>query len=212
MGKHVVITIGRQFGSGGTEIGRRLAEELGIAFYDKEILHMASEQSGIKESYFHLADERPGNKLLYKIVDGLSPKAYSPVRTVNSTKDENLFLFQSEIIRQLAEEQSFVIMGRLADYILKDRENVVKVFIHAREDYRVWHMLEYHDYEEESALKLVRKKDREREEFCRYYSGRKYRNAEDYTVCADSSAVSRERIVGMIKLAIPEDAVFLNTK
>ena len=114
-GKKLIVTIGRQYGSGGSEIGARLAKELGIHFYDKNILRMNSDQSGIKESYYYLADEKAGNKLLYKIVKSLTPEKGSPSFGSDLVSADNLFRFQSEVIRKLAAEESCVIMGRCAD-------------------------------------------------------------------------------------------------
>ena len=103
--KRVVITIGRQYGSGGAETGKKLAEELGIGFYDKNILRMNSDESGIKESYFHLADEKAGNKLLYKIIASLTPEKGAPSFGSDLISADNLFRFQSEVIRKLAAEE-----------------------------------------------------------------------------------------------------------
>ena len=109
--KKLVITIGRQYGSGGNEIGRKLAGELGIDFYDKNILRMNSDESGIKESYFHLADEKAGNRLLYRIISSMTPEMRGPSFGSDLISADNLFRFQSEVIRKLAEEQSCVIVA-----------------------------------------------------------------------------------------------------
>lgn len=135
-GKKLIVTIGRQYGSGGSEIGARLAKELGIHFYDKNILRMNSDQSGIKESYYYLADEKAGNKLLYKIVKSLTPEKGSPSFGSDLVSADNLFRFQSEVIRKLAAEESCVIMGRCADYVLEGAEGLVRVFLYADMEYR----------------------------------------------------------------------------
>ena len=101
--KRLIITIGRQYGSGGSEIGTKLAKELGLGFYDKNILRMNADKSGIKESYFHLADERAGNKLLYRIVSGLTPEQKLPSFGSDLISADNLFRFQSEVIKKLAD-------------------------------------------------------------------------------------------------------------
>ena len=113
--RRLVVTIGRQYGSGGAEIGAKLAKDLGLDVYDKNILRMNSNQSGIKESYFHLADERAGSKLLYKIVAGLTPEMKAPSFGSDLITADNLFRFQSEVIRRLAQAQNCVIIGRCAD-------------------------------------------------------------------------------------------------
>ena len=111
--KHFVITIERQYGSGGRITGKRLAEELGIHFYDEEILKLTSETSAIGEQYFRLADEKAGNKLLYRIVTNLKPDLSQPSRDGSKklTSPENLFRFQSEVIRKLAKEENCIILG-----------------------------------------------------------------------------------------------------
>ena len=103
--KRKIITIGRQYGSGGREVGEKLAKELGIHFYDKNILRMNAVESGIKESYFHLTDEKAGNRLLYKIINGLKPELTQPSFGADVVSADNLFRFQSEVIRKLATEE-----------------------------------------------------------------------------------------------------------
>lgn len=111
--KKIIITIARQYGSGGADTGKKLAEDLGISFYDKNILRMNSDESGIKESYFHLADEKAGNRLLYKIINTLTPEKGAPSFGSDLISADNLFRFQSEVIRKLAAEESCVIIGPL---------------------------------------------------------------------------------------------------
>ena len=98
--KKIIITIARQYGSGGADTGKKLAEDLGISFYDKNILRMNSDESGIKESYFHLADEKAGNRLLYKIINTLTPEKGAPSFGSDLISADNLFRFQSEVIRK----------------------------------------------------------------------------------------------------------------
>ena len=133
--QNLVITIGRQYGSGGRIVGKALAEELGIHFYDEEILTMTSEQSAVGEVFFRLADEKAGNNLLYKIVSGMKPQLGKPSTDGDIVKPENLFRFQSEVIRELADQESCIIAGRCADYILSrddvDVPGLVKIFVYA---------------------------------------------------------------------------------
>ncbi len=135
--KRLIITIGRQYGSGGSEIGTKLAKELGLGFYDKNILRMNADKSGIKESYFHLADERAGNKLLYRIVSGLTPEQKLPSFGSDLISADNLFRFQSEVIKKLAAEENCVILGRCADYVLDGTESLVRIFLYADMDARI---------------------------------------------------------------------------
>ena len=116
--KKLVLTINREYGSGGRIVGKRLSQELGINFYDEEILRLTAEKSAVGEQYFRLADEKAGNNLLYRIVSGMKPSMGTPSIGDRLTTPENLFKFQSAVIRQLAAEESCIIVGRAADYIL----------------------------------------------------------------------------------------------
>ena len=132
----LVITIERQYGSGGRIVGKKLAEELGISFYDDEILSMTAEKSAVGEKYFRLADEKAGNNLLRKIVGNLRFPAgifEEPKKEGDVTSPDNLFRFQAEVIRELASEESCVIVGRCADYILETsgKADLVKIFVYA---------------------------------------------------------------------------------
>ena len=146
--KRLVITIGRQYGSGGAETGRRLAEELGIGFYDKNILRVNSDESGIKESYFHLADEKAGSRLLYKIISSLTPEKGAPSFGSDLVSADNLFRFQSEVIRKLAAAESCVIIGRCADYVLEGTEGLVRIHIYADYEAREQRIREKNLYSE----------------------------------------------------------------
>ena len=116
--KRLIITIGRQYGSGGSETAVKLGKALGLNVYDKEILRMTSDESGIRESYFHLADERAGNKLLYRIIHSLIPENSTPSLGSDLVSADNLFRFQSSVIRRLAQEESCIFVGRCAEYVL----------------------------------------------------------------------------------------------
>lgn len=185
-GKHVVITIGRQYGSGGAEIGKHLAEKLGISFYDKNILRINAGESGIKESYFHLADEKAGSRLLYRIVQGLRPEKASPSFGSDLTSADNLFRFQSEVIKKLAEAESCVIIGRCADYILEGTDDLVRIHLNADLESRKQRIKERNP-EETDVLRAIRKVDRERNDYYRYYTGRDWANSENYDLVINTT-------------------------
>ena len=194
--KKRIITIGRQYGCGGVEIGKQLAEDLNIPFYDKEILKLVADKNGIRESYFYLADERVEKGLLERLVKNLSNSKKHAGRDLT---DEHLFELQSEVIRGLAEEESCIIVGRLADYVLRDREDVLSVFIHASEETRVKHLVECHNLEEEEAKRLIKKRDKEREDYCTHYSGRVWADARNYTICVDSGVLGEAKSMEVIR-------------
>ncbi|MBO6149679.1 MAG: cytidylate kinase-like family protein [Clostridium sp.] len=196
-GKHIVITIGRQYGSGGAEIGRLLAEKLGISFYDKNILRINSDESGIKESYFHLADEKAGSRLLYRIVQGLRPEKSSPSFGADLTSTDNLFRFQSEVIKKLAEAESCVIIGRCADYILEGSENLVRIHLNADLESRKARIRERHP-EETDVLRAIRRTDKERNDYYRYYTGRDWADSENYDLVINTTRPGIEGSVNII--------------
>ena len=184
--KGPVISLGRQYGAGGREIGEILSELMGIHYYDKELMRVASDHTGIEESRFHLADEKPGEKVLYRIMRGLRPNADKPA-SGSLLSDENLFRFQKEVILQLAEkEEACVIVGRCADFILRDNPRLVSVFIHSDEDHRVERIARRTSYDPVQAAKNLKKIDKERSDYYNYYTGREWGDFSNYDLCIDS--------------------------
>lgn len=196
--KKLIITIGRQYGSGGAEVGKKLGAKLNLDVYDKEILRMTSDESGIRESYFHLADERAGNRLLYKIVQSMIPENTSPSLGSDLVSADNLFRFQSSVIRKLAQEESCIFIGRCADHILKGTENLVRIFIYADMDARAERIKEKGYYADEDVLKNIRRIDRERREYHRYYTGKDWENLENYDMMLNSGVLGTDGCVECI--------------
>ena len=158
----VVITIARQYGSGGRTIGEELAKKLGISYYDKDIIRMASEESGIHEQLFGRADENVSTKQRFFAKSGIYKGELIPPQSKDFTSDENLFNYQAKVIRQLAETESCVIIGRSADYILKDSDkiNLLRAFIYAPDDVRIHNIMESHNLTEKDARILLLEKDK----------------------------------------------------
>ncbi len=194
-----IVTIGRQYGSGGREVGEKLAERLGFGFYDKNILRMNSDESGIKESYFHLADEKAGSRLLYKIISNLKPEAGQPSFSSDLTSADNLFRFQSEVIRKLAQEESCVIIGRCADYILEGTEGLLRVFIYADMEHRIQRITRLGYFEPKDVEKNIRRMDKERREYYRYFAGRNWEDMLNYDLMINTGAVGVDGAVEMIR-------------
>lgn len=136
----IVITIARQYGSGGLTIGKMLAQKLGVHFYDKELLKLASEDSGINEALFVNADEKIKNTILFKIAHSVYHGELIPPESDDFVSTQNLFNYQAKIIKQLANEEACVIVGRCADFILKDYDNVLSAFIHAPSELSLIHI------------------------------------------------------------------------
>ena len=198
-GKKVVITIGRQYDSCGTDTGRRLAEALALGFYDKNILRMTSDESGIKESYFHLADEKAGNKLLYKIISSLTPEKGAPSFGSDLISADNLFRFQSEVIRKLAAEESCVIIGRCANYVLDGMEGLLRVYLYADIEVREARIREKDLYDEKEVLKNIKRIDRERRDYHRYYTGRDWQELDNYDLVINTTHIGVDGAVAVIK-------------
>ena len=197
--KRLVITIGRQYGSGGREIGARLAKDLGLGIYDKNILRLNSDESGIKESFYHMADEKAGNKLLYRIVKSLAPELGTPSLGPDLIAADNLFRFQSEVIRKLAAEEDCVIIGRCADYVLDGFDGLVKVYLYADMDYRVERITQLGYYEPKDVKKNIKRIDRERRDYHRYYTGRDWENVENYDLMLNTARLGTEGAVEAVK-------------
>lgn len=197
--KKIIITIARQYGCGGREIGKRLAEEFGIEFYDREILRIVADKSGVRESYFHAADEKVATSLLYKIVSSLTPKSAEPLSEGGPLGDENLFKLQSEVIRKLADKSSFVIVGRLAEHVLKDRDDVISVYLHADEEFRIKRASAENAMDEVETAKILRKRDKERAEYCRHYTGRNWGDANYYMLSVNTGRIGIDKTVDIIK-------------
>ena len=198
-GKKLIITIGRQFGSGGSEIGRQLATELGLGFYDKNILRMDSDESGIKESFYYMTDEKAGNKLLYKIIKCMTPEIGSPSLGSDLVSADNLFRFQSEVIRKLAAEEDCVFIGRCADYVLEGTEGLVRMFLYGDMDYRVRRITEKEYFDQKDVKKNIKRIDRERRDYYRYYTGQDWQDMENYDVMLNTAVLGTEGTVRAVK-------------
>lgn len=196
--RKLIVTIGRQYGSGGSEVGRKLSEQLGIHCYDKNILRMDSVESGLKESYFHLADERAGNRLLYKIVSSLVPEQKAPSFGSDLVSADNLFRFQSEVIKKLAAAESCIFIGRCADYVLEGTNGLVKIFLYADMEARVERIRGKHLYEEKDLVKNIRRIDKERRDYHRYYTGRSWEDVENYDLMLNTGRIGIDGTVNVI--------------
>lgn len=194
-----VITIARQYGSGGRTIGEMLAKKLGIAYYDKDIIRMASEDSGIHEELFGRVDEYSSAKPPLFGKTGIYTGELIPPQSKDFTSDENLFNYQAKIIRDLAETKSCVIIGRCSNYILKDYPNVLSVFIHASWDFRMEKAAEKLSKSPREIEKFLQKDDKRKFEFCRRFTGKEWTDATNYDLCLDSSKLGYEKCIEEIE-------------
>lgn len=194
----VVITIARQYGSGGRTIGEMLSDKLGVHYYDKELMKLASEDSGINEALFVNADEKIKNTRLFHIARSAYSGELIPPESDDFTSTDNLFNYQAKIIRQLAEEESCVIIGRCADYVLKEYPNVLSVFVHAPLDFCIEQAAKKHSMSKKELEKFIQKTDKHRAEYYKYHTGREWTDARNYDLCLDSSKLGFERCVDEI--------------
>lgn len=205
---NVVITIARQYGSGGKTVGEMLADRLGVHFYNKELMKLASEDSGISEALFVNADEKVKNTRLFKIAQNVYSGELIPPESDDFTSTDNLFNYQAKIIRKLAEEESCVIVGRCADFVLKDYDNVLSVFVHAPHDFCMEQAAKKHSMSARELDKFIQKTDKHRAEYYKYHTGREWTDARNYDLCLDSSKLGFERcveeIIAYMKVRFPE--------
>jgi len=194
-----VIAITRTCGSGGTTIGKMLSSDLGINMYDKELLRLASDDSGINEALFANADEDVKNSLLYKVSKHVYNGELIPPESGDFISDDNLFNYQAKILRELSERESYVVIGRCADYILRDNPNVFKIFIHASNEYCIKHEMDILGTSEKEAIKNIKKLDKYRSDYYYYHTGKKWEDIKNYDLSLDTSKLGFEKCVKYIK-------------
>ena len=190
---NLVITIGRECGSSGRLIGQRLAEDLGVKCYDKELLSLAAKNSGLCEELFKTHDEKPTNSFLYSLVMDTYSMGYNTSAYMDMPINHKIFLAQFDTIKKLANEESCVIVGRCADYALADYPNTVTVFISGNEEDKIKSLME------QKAKDLMIKTDKRRASYYNYYSSKKWGGSRSYDLCLNSSAVGLEGAVEVIK-------------
>jgi len=198
-----VITITRTAGSGATHIGRRLAENLGVALYDRNLLRLASDESGIREELFAMADENQKKSLLFRV----SQKVYSGVykggviapEKEDFTSNDNLFNYQAKVLQNLAKESSYVVIGRAADYVLRDTPNKVRVFIYASREKRIEKEMERQKIDWKKADKFITTTDKYRRDYYRYFTGQEWENMENYDLCINTSSMTYDEAAKAIE-------------
>jgi cytidylate kinase len=198
---HYVITIARGYGSGGKTMGKLLAEELGIHFYDRELLRLASDESGINEDLFGRADEQLKQSLLYKIARKEYKGELIPPDREDFISNDNLFQYQAKVIKDLAEQESCIIVGRCADYILKDRKNVIKIFVHASQEDCVARLesMGMFSLSRKELEKKITAIDKRRAEYYKYYTGRNWEDAKNYDLCLNSQQLGFDKCIQIVK-------------
>ena len=197
MKNNTIITISRQYGSGGRLIGQKLAERLGIPFYDKELITLAAEESGFAEHLFEKNDRNITNSLLYSLsMYGNTMGLY------DMPLNDKLFIAQSKTIQSVAEKGPCVIVGRCADYVLRNKPNVLNVFIHSDMESKVRRVVEDYGVESDNVVELINKTDKRRASYYEYYSSQKWGAVESYDFCLDSNYLGLGGTVELIQTMV----------
>lgn len=198
MAEHTIITIGRQFGSGGRQVAIKVAERLGIPFYDRELIAVAAKESGLSEALFEGIEEKPTNSLLYSLVMGIQSGNGTFYRYGDVLNSDGLFRIQAQVIRKLAEEKSCVIVGRCSDYILREQPKLLNVFVHADHDWRIKRIAEMHQLTEKEAEGRINKTDKRRGSFYNFYTNQGWGDVDNYHLAVDTSRLGIDQAAQLI--------------
>lgn len=194
-----IITIGREFGSAGREIGYKIADDFGIKLYDKEMLNRAAKESGICEELFEAHDEKPTNSFLYSLVMDTYSLGYSSGSYTDMPINHKVFLAQFDAIKKIASEGPCILVGRCADYALEEFDNVLTVFIHAKMEARIRRIARIYNLTDAKAKEMIQKTDKQRSSYYNYYTNKKWSDAESYDICLDSSVLGIDGTAEAIK-------------
>lgn len=198
-----IVTIGRQYGSGGRQVGKRLAAALGVPFYDKALIEEAAEKSGIDPRHFERGDETAANSFLFAVSMGLYGGAQLPAPMEYSVSDR-IFFAQADVIRNAAENGPCVIVGRCADYILRERSDLLSVFLYAGKEDRVQRAVREYGVAPERAEEQVQKMDKRRGSYYAYYTGRRWQDIANYGLSLDTGVFGVDGAARLLERAVLE--------
>lgn len=195
---NLVVSIGRQYGSGGREVGKLLAAKLGISFYDKEIITSAAKASGLSEEFFKNADQKKTSSFLYSLTVGMNAGKGIGFNYGDLLTSDTVFKIQSNIIKELRDKEPCVIVGRCADYVLSGHDNLVRIFIHADEAARVKRIAERKSLSDKEALAQINKNDKKRSNYYEFYTGNEWGNVTNYDIALNTTKVGVEKAADII--------------
>ena len=199
MSKKIIITIARQYGSGGREIGERLAKLLNIPLYDKELITEAASKGNLNEEVIKVTEESAANSLLYTLAMGSNIAGAGPHFGYRMPINDKLFILQSEAIKEYASRGSAVIIGRCADYVLREEENLFRIFIYGDLDHRKARVAERHpEVKSTSIIDLISKTDKRRASYYNFYTGNKWGKYDNYDIAINSSTLGIEGTAEML--------------
>ena len=190
MNKKIIITIARQYGSGGREIGEKVAKKLGITLYDKQLITEAATKGNLDENVSKLADESAANSLLYTLAMGSNVLGTTMHFGYKMPLNDKLFILQSEVIKEKAKEDSCVIIGRCGDYVLRDEENVLRIFVYGDLDHRATRIQQRHpELKSSQIVDVITKTDKRRSSYYNFYTGNKWGKYDNYDMAINSSTL-----------------------
>lgn len=197
--KKFVITIARGYGSGGRAIGEMLSKELNINFYDRDLLKLASDASGIHEGLFAKADETTKSSLLYSVAKNVYKGQIIPPDRDDFISNENLFNYQAKIIKELAQRESCVIVGRCADFILKDLDYVLRIYVHAPLENCIQTVEDLAICPKRQAKNYIQTIDKRRAAYYHYFTGHDWKDADNYDLCLNTSHLNHQQCIELVK-------------
>ena len=194
-----VIAITRTCGSGATSIGKILAKNLGVEIYDRNILRLASDDSGISEELFARADEDQKQSLLFRASQKVYTGGLIPPEKEDFTSNNNLFNYQAKVLRELADESNYVVIGRAADYVLRDKPGLVRVYIYASREKCIENERNRQKIDWKTADKFITKTDKYRRDYYRYFTGQEWENMQNYDLCINTTQMTYEQAAKAIQ-------------
>ena len=197
---YFAIAITRTCGSGGgSYIGKKLAQDYGIDVYDRKLLRLAADDSGINEAVFAAADENTKKTLLYSVSKRVYTGVDIPPESGNFLSDEGLFNHQAKVLRELLDRESYVCIGRAADYVLRDKPNVVSIYLDAPYEWRITREMERQSISRAEAMRYIDRLDKYRSSYYVYHTGRKWKRPQNYDLCLDTSKLGLDNCVSLIE-------------
>ncbi len=198
-----IITISRECGSGGHIIAEKLSKELGIPLYDREIIEMTAKKSGLTTDFVQESNERITNSILFNIANSMT-YANQVFTSGNVSMVDQVFFIQCDIIKKVANDSPCIIVGRCADYILRERDDCLNVFVHADKEYRKERFAKLNNISEKEAESVIKKRDKSRQNYYRYYTDKEWGNMKNYALALDSKVLGNDMCAELILKAYKE--------
>ncbi len=198
MTEGIIITVSREAYCGGDELAKSLADKLGFKFYDRELISLASEKSGIHEEHFESIEKKPTNSILYSVVMGMYTSRGAYVRLDDVLTDDKIYKIQADIIREMAEHGNCVFVGRCSDYILRNNPKCVNIFLHGNEQDRINRVVKEQNVSEAEARKIVSRADKKRRSYYNYYTNREWGEVSNYDITINLSSVTEDKAVDLV--------------